>query len=304
MNENYPCEIIKDLLPGYIDGVLSETGVNVVKKHLEECDKCNQIYLEMEGELNAEISPEEQLALDGFKKVRQHTRKLKIAVGMVTGLLILLLLTIFLKIFVIGEPLSTHHITVTNLSYDEETGNLVINGMVNMDDYRVNRVVWKESAEDANAVNVIVYGADTLPFGQAKQDFTITIPDMKGKKAYFACPNYDQREVYNWKHYHYEKLIEMEEEIYSRFSNLDRSKDALIYSGGIESVNDVDGILFGVESVIGENATFWTFDDQLITDGDFESRDFRIWISLKKPYEILLYDSSTGEYTDDYSIID
>ena len=45
MNKNYSCDIIKDLLPGYIDGVLSEAGENVVKRHLEECEKCNRGYL-------------------------------------------------------------------------------------------------------------------------------------------------------------------------------------------------------------------------------------------------------------------
>ena len=29
------CDIIRDLLPGYIDGVLSKTGTNAVKEHLE-----------------------------------------------------------------------------------------------------------------------------------------------------------------------------------------------------------------------------------------------------------------------------
>ena len=38
MNKNYSCDIIKDLLPGYIDGVLSEASENVVKGHLEECE--------------------------------------------------------------------------------------------------------------------------------------------------------------------------------------------------------------------------------------------------------------------------
>ncbi|MCI8313012.1 MAG: hypothetical protein HFI12_12530, partial [Lachnospiraceae bacterium] len=52
-----------------------------------------------------------------------------------------------------------------------------------------------------------------------------------------------------------------------------------------------------------ENATFWTLNDQLFTDGDVESRDFEIWISLDKPYQILINDYQSGEYTDDYSII-
>lgn len=304
MNKNYPCDIIRDLLPGYIDGVLSETGADAVKNHLAECEKCKQAYLEMEEGPGTENFLDEQLALDGFKKVRQHTRKLKIAFGMVTGVLLLLLSVIFLKVFVIGEPLSTHNITADNLSYDEETGSLVIEGTIEMVDCRVSRVVWKTSEENVDSVNILVYGAEPLPFGRANRDFTITIPDMKGKTAYFACPDYDQREVYNWKHHHYEKLAEMENEIYDRFPELDRSRDALIYFSGIESVNFADGILYSVESVVGENATFWKFNDQLITDGDFETRDFGIWISLEKPYQILVYDSMTGEYTDDYSIVD
>ena len=90
MNKNYSCDIIKDLLPGYIDGVLSEAGENVVKGHLEECEKCNRAYLEMKEELNTGMEAKEQIALDGFKKLRQHTRKLKIAVGVTTGLLVFL----------------------------------------------------------------------------------------------------------------------------------------------------------------------------------------------------------------------
>ena len=96
MNKNYSCDIIKDLLPGYIDGVLSEAGENVVKAHLEECEKCNRAYLEMKEELNNGMEAKEQIALDGFKKLRQHTRKLKIAVGVTTGLLVFLLLFAFL----------------------------------------------------------------------------------------------------------------------------------------------------------------------------------------------------------------
>ena len=165
-------------------------------------------------------------------------------------------------------------------------------------------MVWKQSEENSNAVNVFVYGAETLPFQSEKKEFNISVPNMKGKTAYLACPDFDQREVYNWKHYHNEKLIELENEIYNHLTELDRTKDALSYNGGIETVNGVEGICYSVQSVIGENATFWTFNDQLITDGDFESRDFEIWISLDKPYQILINDyQSAGEYTDDYSVI-
>ena len=303
MNKNISCNIIKDLLPGYIDGVLSEDGINVVKAHIEECEKCNRVYREMEEELNTGIEAKEQIALDGFKKVRRRTGMLKIALLAVTSLLLFLLLSVFVKVFVIGEPLSTNTISINELSYNEETDCLEINGTINLVSCRVSRVVWKQSEEEGNVVNVIVYGAETLPFQQEMQEFKILVPDMKGKIAYLACPDYDRREIYNWKHYNNEKMMEMENEIYNQISGLDRNKDALSYIGGIESINGADGICYSVHSVIGESATFWTFNDQLITDGEFESRDFEIWISIDKPYRILIYDYQTGEYTDDYSII-
>lgn len=304
MNKDYPCEIIRDLLPGYIDGILSETGEEAVVAHLEECEECRQIYREMKEAVDAEVLPEEQLVLDGFKKVHQHTRKLKITIGIVTGLLVLLIGTIFAKIFVVGEPLPTHYITENDPLYDEDTGNLIIGGTVDRMDYRVSRVIWNEDPENADIINVIVYVARSLPIGTTKKDFTITVPGMEGKTAYFACPDYDQREVYSWRKNHYEKLIEMEEEIYNYFPALNRTRDVLTYSGGIESVDGVDGILYDVPSVTGENATFWAVNDKLITDGELISRDFKIWISLGKPYQTLLYDSLKGVYTDDYSIID
>ncbi len=33
MNNHFSCDIIKDLLPGYIDEILSEAGKDLVRKH-------------------------------------------------------------------------------------------------------------------------------------------------------------------------------------------------------------------------------------------------------------------------------
>ncbi len=303
MNNHFSCDIIKDLLPGYIDEILSEAGKDLVRKHLDECEACSRVYLEMKEELDTDTEPNEKLVLDGLKKIRRHTRRLKTAIGIIAGMLILFLLSAFIKIFVTGSPLSTSEISADELLYDEETDCLVINGTVNLASCRVTRIVWEENEDDRNAVNVLVYGAETLPFQSSTEEFTVSIPDMKGKKAYFACPDYDREEIYNWEHYHNEKVADLENEIYSRFFELDRNKDALNYIGGIESVNGTEGVCFSVNSVIGENASYWTFNDQLITDGEFESRNFDIWISLDEPYQIFIYDYQTGKYTDDYSII-
>ena len=38
----YPCEMIQDLLPLYLDGICSEDSKKVIEKHLSECSACKE----------------------------------------------------------------------------------------------------------------------------------------------------------------------------------------------------------------------------------------------------------------------
>ena len=41
------CNVVKDLLPLYIDGCCSEESARLVCEHLEKCDACKKIYDDM-----------------------------------------------------------------------------------------------------------------------------------------------------------------------------------------------------------------------------------------------------------------
>ena len=43
MKINLPCEIVRDLLPSYIDELTSEMSTKAVDEHLKECEKCQNI---------------------------------------------------------------------------------------------------------------------------------------------------------------------------------------------------------------------------------------------------------------------
>ena len=47
------CEVIRDLLPSYIDELTNNVTNEEIKKHLEECETCRQYYEEMK-EMNLE----------------------------------------------------------------------------------------------------------------------------------------------------------------------------------------------------------------------------------------------------------
>lgn len=88
------CDIVKDLLFSYNDGVLSETSNEFVEEHLKNCESCNNALKEIRLE-SGEIDQKKEI--DAFKGVRRKLTKKNIIISI--SLIILLLIIIF-NIFV------------------------------------------------------------------------------------------------------------------------------------------------------------------------------------------------------------
>ena len=71
------CEIIRDLLPNYVDHLTSRESGEEIEQHLRNCEACREIYIKMSaGELEetdtAEISEDLEILKD-FRKKRKVT---------------------------------------------------------------------------------------------------------------------------------------------------------------------------------------------------------------------------------------
>ena len=58
MSVKLPCEIVKDLLPTYIDGLESNVSKEAVEEHLDECNKCRELCDTMKKEYIQEEATE------------------------------------------------------------------------------------------------------------------------------------------------------------------------------------------------------------------------------------------------------
>lgn len=68
--EKMNCDIIKDLIPSYVDEVCSQATKKCVETHLEECGECRLIAARLRN--NALFGEKlEQKGLDGLKKIRR-----------------------------------------------------------------------------------------------------------------------------------------------------------------------------------------------------------------------------------------
>ena len=54
----YECDIVKDLMPLYIDDVLSENSKIFVKDHIDSCESCKKYYEKLSSEIKIPVSRE------------------------------------------------------------------------------------------------------------------------------------------------------------------------------------------------------------------------------------------------------
>ena len=67
------CDIIKDLLPLYIDGVCSSDSIDLIEEHLKDCPLCEAEFMNLQN--NTDIKPEIDKDID--KAVKNANKKIK-----------------------------------------------------------------------------------------------------------------------------------------------------------------------------------------------------------------------------------
>lgn len=82
----YPCEIINDLLPLYIDDLCNEKSKEVIKEHLSSCEKCKQNYEKMKGvdDVMKNNNSEDFKVSESLKNIRRKIFRNKIFVSVLT----------------------------------------------------------------------------------------------------------------------------------------------------------------------------------------------------------------------------
>lgn len=68
---NLDCDIIRDLLPSYVDKLTSEKSNIVIREHLANCAECKQILSQMEQEAEPPIMQDKKI--DYLKAYRKNT---------------------------------------------------------------------------------------------------------------------------------------------------------------------------------------------------------------------------------------
>ena len=108
MNEEFECEIIKDLLPAYVEGLTSEVTNKKVEKHLKRCTECMNYYKAIKSDINT-ITKEDTR---GIKKAFAKTKKMYILNGVFWTMCILSIFIPLLVDFCVNKHFSWSYIVL------------------------------------------------------------------------------------------------------------------------------------------------------------------------------------------------
>ncbi len=79
MERELACEIVKDLLPLYVDGIVSEVSKKSIENHLEYCTGCKELYYNMAFHLEMETTPTE---VSDVRRFLKKTKKMYLLYGL------------------------------------------------------------------------------------------------------------------------------------------------------------------------------------------------------------------------------
>jgi len=172
------CNIIKDLLPSYIDDICSEDTAKLVKEHIQHCEECKMCLNRMQQQTAyVQQKPIEiEKAITPFKKINKK-RHLQVVTAIVITFLMTLFITtvgylVYQNVGVVHDFFSPMVTAVVDVEDDsEEWQSLNFNDK----NYLIyDRVFWKKSIVNA--------GSNESDSGnESESNILLRVKDVDGK---------------------------------------------------------------------------------------------------------------------------
>ncbi|MGN0379253.1 MAG: DUF4825 domain-containing protein [Butyrivibrio sp.] len=166
MENKLSCNIVKDLLPSYVDGLVSEETKEAVETHMKECPECRKVMKDM---TTPKENTEENLKeVDYLKKVRRK--------GKITGRICIIIgiLLILLSQFLMFRDNNIAQLSDIDYSIGVEGKTICFTVKATGSMQRVSRVKFTRP-NGSGVVDIEIYMAPKLFLGNEEREFTYTI---------------------------------------------------------------------------------------------------------------------------------
>ncbi|MCM3359378.1 zf-HC2 domain-containing protein [Psychrobacillus sp. MER TA 171] len=189
------CNIIKDLLPSYIDGICSEETVTTVEKHIEHCQRCKDT-LQMMKQPTVQIDETNvEAAKEPFKRINKK-RRFQVITAIVLSFMICIIASLVVQdVGVVNQFFFPKSMGIAEVTDDREEWQSVSfsSDLINLQDYVIyDSLFWKKEIINSayNESDVLLRVKDEkgdviideilIPHGKS-----VKLDGLKRKEKYF-----------------------------------------------------------------------------------------------------------------------
>lgn len=172
MSTKISCSIIRDLLPLYLDDLVSKESASEIEEHLKTCSDCREYYEYIKSQLLEEQKQKQEenhKEINYLKKIKKSTTRKVILGTLLTFLACVLILAA--KLFLIGNPNQSYYTTYVDT--DENT--IYVGGSFLDSASAYHRYEIKETDDGSQ---LIIYTCLSSPWNR-EGSFNLAIPKNK-----------------------------------------------------------------------------------------------------------------------------
>lgn len=126
MEKKSECEIVQDLLLGYVDGVLNTESKKLVEKHLIKCENCQKKLEDIKRDIKEDENSQKK-EIDYLKKIRRRTR-IK-AILFAIGIILFIFIIIYLyQLIIVNSIANKAKNSFNSNNFYKETTDVLGNG--------------------------------------------------------------------------------------------------------------------------------------------------------------------------------
>ena len=127
MKNDLTCEVVQDLLPSYVDGLISDVSNQAVEQHMKTCESCRKLYSEMREPMNGEdvseindgqkADSQKSSEIDYLKKIRKKNRMRILAAVLIFAIAVGV--GLWSKVYVVGQEVEQAEFVQANVAVED-----------------------------------------------------------------------------------------------------------------------------------------------------------------------------------------
>ena len=172
MKNTLNCNIIRDMLPMYAEGLTSEESNIAIQQHLEQCEDCRKCLENLQKPIAGPTVP--KMEIDYMRKVKKSFQRRTYILAGVIAVFCIILLGVFLRLFIIGTPLFLGDAPINfEWNYDTDSKVYTIYGALEQENSSVRIRMYEDKHN--NQIKFKIYEILPSIFFSSNQ-FSVNIP--------------------------------------------------------------------------------------------------------------------------------